>query len=138
MINNNGSSVLYLYNFNGYLDSNVIDNPSASNGVVLNVNSGGRFSILSNNIIAHHTDANIEMLGASGWGVTANIYHNTLDASYYGIYLCNYATANISNSIISHHTSVGIYKNPGCTPGTETVNVNYTLFHDNAIGWLLG
>jgi hypothetical protein len=128
-INNHGVRVLYLLDFSGNLISNIIDNPGVSYGVYLEINNGGRFSQLVNNIIAHHASTNIYISGYSGLATTANLYHNTLDGAPYGIYLYQYTTIIVTHCIISHHPAIGIYK-----AGTyNTVTVNYTLFHGNGL-----
>ncbi len=125
IINNPGGIALSIYNNHSSLISNIIDNPLSSYGVNILLNSGGYPHFMLNNVIAHHTFANVQISNGS-----MEFYQNTLDGGYYGIYLNTDATVNIKNSIISHHSGAGIYKASG--GGTSNVaNADYTLFHGN-------
>jgi len=128
-INNLGADVIYLQNFNGSLISNVIINPEAFEGIVLNQNTSGRFTVLVNNIIAQNTYANILMNGGATTSVTANLYYNTLDDAPYGISLMSNTYLSLTNSIVSHHSTTGIKKDPGGT--NMAVYIADTLFHGN-------
>jgi hypothetical protein len=127
--NNHGSHALYLLDFNGHLDSNIIINPDCWNGVFLEINEGSRVSTLINNIIARHATAEIYISGYSDRIAKADLYHNTLDGAPYGIYAYQYANVSLSNSILSHHLSKGIRK----AESGNTVTVAYTLFHGNTL-----
>ncbi|MBN2258192.1 MAG: right-handed parallel beta-helix repeat-containing protein, partial [Anaerolineaceae bacterium] len=120
---------VYLSKFNGVLTSNIIINPESDDGVYLNLNVPGEFSILDNNIIAQHTIANVRLEGAASFECTANLYHNTLDGAPYGIYLDTYANSTTADCIISNHSTAGIYKNP--SGSANTINIGYILFHNN-------
>ena len=78
--------VLYLIDFNGILDSNIIINPDIWYGVFLEINDAGRISMLVNNIIARHSFANLYITGYSDRVAHVNLYQNTLDGAPYGIY----------------------------------------------------
>jgi hypothetical protein len=127
IVDNHFGVVLYLEDFNGSVKQNVIINPEASVGMYHHLNSPGNFSIVENNIIAHHSGANLYAAGVIGFPVTVNLYHNTIDDSPDGLLLGNYASIIFSNGIVSH-TLTGFDKF-----GTMNVNINvsHTLFHDN-------
>jgi hypothetical protein len=126
-IDNRSGVVLYLTNHNGTLSSNVIINPLAGMGILMEFNSSGRFSVLDNNIIARHTLMNVYMSGSIPMPVTVNLYHNTIDGGQYGLFQTSYSHTIIANNIISNASIQGIHKD-----GTNnTVYASYTLFTDH-------
>ncbi|MGB8252804.1 MAG: hypothetical protein WCF08_06285 [Anaerolineaceae bacterium] len=128
-INNQGADVVYLQFFNGSLASNTIINPESLYGVSLNSNYSGEMSVLVNNVIAQNTNTNILMNGGATTSVTANLYYNTLDDAPYGISLMSNTYLSLTNSIVSHHSTAGIKKDPGGT--NMAVYIADTLFHGN-------
>ncbi|MBN2258677.1 MAG: right-handed parallel beta-helix repeat-containing protein, partial [Anaerolineaceae bacterium] len=130
IVDNPGLNVLNLESFYGYVSSNVIINPGSDHGIFLNMNYPGDISILDNNIISQHEIANIKAHGSDGgFGVTAQLYHNTLDSASYGIYQDGYAYSLASNNIISNHTIQGVYKSPTSTG--NTINLAHSLYYGN-------
>jgi hypothetical protein len=126
-IDNRSGVVLYLTNHNGTLSSNVIINPLAGMGILMEFNSGGRFSVLDNNIIARHTMMNVYMSGSIPMPITVNLYHNTIDGGQYGLFQTSYSHTIMANNIISNASTQGIHKD-----GTnDTVNAAFTLFTDH-------
>jgi hypothetical protein len=128
ILDNMGTDIIYLNDYNGKMLKNVIINPESFYGVRLSVNSDERYSTLANNIIAKHFTGNILISGSSADPANVKLYHNTLDGSENGIYMIENATVTVSNSIISNN-AWALYKNP---TGTNMVASNaQTLFHDN-------
>ncbi len=127
-INNLGGEILYLVDFSGSLDANIIINPLGGYGLFITMNSPGRFSVLTNNIIAQHQVANLATNGISDSPVTVNLYQDTLDDSEYGLTLSGYSYVTLSNSIISNQIASEIH----LSGSNNTVYVNYTLFYGNA------
>ncbi len=126
---NHGARVLYLIDFNGYLDSNILINPDSWYGVFLEINEGARLSILSNNVITRHSFANLYITGYSDRVAHANLYQNTLDGAPYGIYAYQYTYMLLANNILSHHLTEGAHKEAT----GNTIYATYTLFHGNAL-----
>ena len=125
--NNPGIAALYLIDLYGSIDSNVIINPDAWNGVFMDLNISPRFSYVSNNIIAQHSTADIYITGSAADPLVTNFLHNTLDGAPYGIYAYQYSTVEMTNNILSHHLSKAVHK----AATGNTINAAYTLFHGN-------
>jgi hypothetical protein len=126
---NHGARTLYLIDFNGTLDSNILINPDAWYGVNLEINEGTRLSTLSNNVIAHHSTANLYLSGYSDRVVHANLYHNTLDGAPYGIYAYQYSYLMLTNNILSGHLTKAVHK----AATGNSIYASYTLFHANGL-----
>ncbi len=100
--NNPGIAAVYLIDLHGSVDSNVIINPDAWNGVFMDLNISPRFSYVSNNVIAQHSTSDVYITGSAADPLVTRFLHNTLDGAPYGIYVYQYSTVEILNSILSH------------------------------------
>jgi hypothetical protein len=130
IVDNLAGDVVYLVDYNGSFDSNVVINPDSENGVLINGNIPSRFSILTNNIIAQHRMSNIFLMGDISGDAHANMYYNTLDDAPYGVFMYDYSNSIIADTIISHHSIAGIYKY--ASDVNNTADIAYILFHGNA------
>jgi hypothetical protein len=93
----------------------------------MELNSGGRFSVLDNNIIARQTMRNVYLSGSIPKPITVNLYHNTIDGGQYGLYQYGYSYTLMANNIISNASIQGIKKD-GLN---NTVDAAFTLFTDH-------
>ncbi len=127
--NNPGIAALYMVDLYGSIDSNMIINPDAWNGIFMELNISPRSSYVSNNIIAQHSTADIHITGSAADPLVTSFHHNTLDGAPYGIYAYQYATVEMTSNILSHHLSKAVHK----AATGNTINAAYTLFHGNTV-----
>jgi fibronectin-binding autotransporter adhesin len=132
---NRGKHAVYLgYSRSRFEDTWVVDNLT-NEGLQL-YNSIGGGPTLINNVIARSGGTTFAAYGHVAYPLTATLLHNTLvgSGSGYGVYVEDYVTLFLTNTIVAGHTW-GI---TSTYPTSSTIFADHTLFWANAHDGLRG